>query len=110
MIVCSCNVISDLEIEEAVLGLLKDDPWRLIVPGHVYKEMRKRGKCCNCFPNVVQIIERATERFHRTLGTADADRTAAFLSNLKAEHRRIVEMRRARREVAAKQWKKTIAA
>ena len=77
---------------------------------HVYKEMGKRGRCCNCFPNVVQIIERVTERFHRNLGTADAERTAAFLSNLKAENRRIVEMRRARRDAAAKQWKKTIAA
>ncbi len=32
MLVCHCNVITEKEIERAILALLEDDPWQLIVP------------------------------------------------------------------------------
>ena len=37
-------------------SLLDEDCWQLIVPAKVYHAMQKRGRCCGCFPNVVDII------------------------------------------------------
>lgn len=64
MLVCSCNVITDKDIEAVVIQLLDEDCWRLIVPGTVYKAMSKSGRCCGCFPNVVETIIRVTEEYH----------------------------------------------
>jgi hypothetical protein len=73
MIVCHCNVISEREIEATVERLLHDDPWRLIVPVQVYHELEKRGRCCGCFPNVVDIIVRVTTAFHERQATPQAE-------------------------------------
>ncbi|MBU4529940.1 MAG: (2Fe-2S)-binding protein [Hoeflea sp.] len=62
MIVCQCNILSKAEIETAVEQLLLQDPWRLIVPSTVYHAMRMRGRCCGCFPDVVEIIGEVTAR------------------------------------------------
>ncbi len=64
MLICHCNLITEKEIEEAILDLLNADPWQLIVPAKVYHSLRKRGRCCGCFPNVVETIIRVTESFH----------------------------------------------
>jgi bacterioferritin-associated ferredoxin len=65
MITCHCNFITDKEIEDVVLGFLRDDPWQLVVPNKVHHEMGKRGRCCGCFPAVIDIIIRTTVEFHR---------------------------------------------
>ena len=62
MIVCHCNILSKAEIEAAVEQLLAEDPWRLIVPSTVYHAVRVRGRCCDCFPDVVEIIAEVTAR------------------------------------------------
>jgi len=62
MIVCQCNFLSKTEIEAAVEALLAEEPWRLIVPSTVYHAMRVRGRCCGCFPDVVEIIAEVTAR------------------------------------------------
>ena len=49
MLVCSCNVITEKDIEIVVTQLLDEDCWRLIVPGTVYNAMSKSGRCCGCF-------------------------------------------------------------
>ena len=36
MLVCHCNLITEKEIEEAIVSLLDADPWQLIVPAKVY--------------------------------------------------------------------------
>ena len=64
MLICHCNLITDREIEETILELLDEDPWMLIVPAKVYHRMKKRGRCCGCFPNVVETIIRVTEAYH----------------------------------------------
>ena len=64
MLVCHCNLITEKEIEEAILQLLERDPWGLIVPAKVYHWLQKRGRCCGCFPNVVETIIRVTEGYH----------------------------------------------
>ena len=67
MLICHCNVITEKEVEQAILDLLEQDPWSLIVPAKVYHSMRKRGRCCGCFPNVVETIIRVTEAYHARL-------------------------------------------
>jgi len=64
MLVCQCNVITDQEIRDTVLGFLRDDPWAIIVPARVYRELGKRRKCSGCVPNVVDIIMQVTQNYH----------------------------------------------
>ncbi len=64
MLVCHCNLITEKEIEDTIIQLLDQDPWNLIVPAKVYHTLQKRGRCCGCFPNVVETIIRVTENYH----------------------------------------------
>ena len=64
MLICHCNIITEKEIEQAIIALLDADPWQLVVPAKVYHSMRKRGRCCGCFPHVVETIIRVTEHYH----------------------------------------------
>ena len=64
MLICHCNLITEKEIEETIIQLLEKDPWQLIVPAKVYHTLQKRGRCCGCFPNVVETIIRVTENYH----------------------------------------------
>ena len=73
MIVCHCNLITEKEIERTILGLLEADPWQLIVPAKVYHTLAKRGRCCGCFPNVVETIIRVTEAYHSRSDTGQAE-------------------------------------
>jgi bacterioferritin-associated ferredoxin len=73
MIICQCNIITEQRIEEAVVRLLKDDPWGIIVPNKVYHALGKSGRCCGCFPNVVRIIARTREDFHRRRNSENAE-------------------------------------
>jgi hypothetical protein len=66
-------VITSRDVEKIVRQFLDEDPWQLIVPAKVYHEMGKRGLCCGCFPNVVDIIIEVTEKYHLQNG-ADAAR------------------------------------
>ncbi len=64
MITCHCNIITERDIEQTIVDLLDEDCWQLIVPVKLYHAMEKRGKCCRCFPNVIDIIIRTTEAYH----------------------------------------------
>jgi bacterioferritin-associated ferredoxin len=64
MLVCQCNVITDREIKAIILELLAEDPWQIIVPAVIYRELNKRCKCAGCVPNVVDIILSVTEEYH----------------------------------------------
>lgn len=64
MLICHCNLITEKEIEATIIELLNEDPWQLIVPAKVYHRLHKRGRCCGCFPNVVEAIIRVTEAYH----------------------------------------------
>lgn len=96
MLVCSCNFISDREIRETIIGLLEEDCWQLIVPLKVYRAMEKRGRCCGCFPNVVDIIIETTEAFHRDRATPEAEVVPYLerIRNFKEEARRLEYERR----------------
>ena len=64
MLVCHCNIITQKEIEATIISLLDADPWQLIVPAKVYHTLKQRGRCCGCFPNVIETIIRVTEEYH----------------------------------------------
>lgn len=85
MLVCSCNFISDKEIVDVINELLDQDCWQLIVPAKVYHAMGKRGRCCGCFPNVVDIIVRTTEQYHAERPSTDAE-IFDFMIRLKQFH------------------------
>lgn len=87
MIVCHCNAIAERDIEATIEELLAEDPWRLLVPGQVYHEMGKRGRCCGCFPGVIDIIIRTTENFHRRNATCETE-IGSLTSRLRQEHER----------------------
>jgi bacterioferritin-associated ferredoxin len=65
MITCHCNYITEAQIVDVILDFLREDPWQLVVPNKVYHEMGKRGRCCGCFPSVIDIIVKTTLEFHR---------------------------------------------
>lgn len=87
MLICSCNIIAKREIEDVVRKFLAEDPWHLITPIKVYHEMEKRGRCCGCFPNVINIIVSETEMYHRDASTPDAV-ILPFIAKIKEEHQR----------------------
>lgn len=85
MLVCSCNFITEKEIEDTIVSLLDEDCWQLIVPAKVYHAMEKRGRCCGCFPNVVDIIIRTTEQYHGRRDSTDVE-IFDFMARLKQFH------------------------
>jgi hypothetical protein len=82
MMVCSCNLITDKDIKEAIISLLDEDCWQLIVPGKVYHSMQKRGRCCGCFPNVVDLIVKTTEEYHAAR-QSEGEAVVDFIERLK---------------------------
>ncbi|MBD8556828.1 (2Fe-2S)-binding protein [Rhizobium sp. CFBP 8762] len=73
MLVCSCNFITKKEIEDTITALLDEDCWQLIVPAKVYHAMEKRGRCCGCFPGVVDLIIKTTEAYHARRDSTEAE-------------------------------------
>ncbi len=56
MIVCSCSVITDKDIELAVLDIMSQPNAPLPTPGVVYRFLERRMKCCGCAPLAVETI------------------------------------------------------
>jgi hypothetical protein len=56
MIVCSCAVISDKDIEEALVEILSLPDAPLPTPGVVYQYLSKKMICCGCAPLAVSTI------------------------------------------------------
>ncbi|MCR9123402.1 MAG: (2Fe-2S)-binding protein [Phyllobacteriaceae bacterium] len=98
MIVCSCNVIMLREIEDVITGFLHADEWQLITPGMVYHAMAKRGKCCGCFPRVIDTIISVSEAYHRRKATPE-DKIVPFIARIRAEHDRCETVRRLAKSV-----------
>ena len=71
MLVCSCNFITEMDIRETIRDMLDEDCWQLIVPGKLYHAMNKKGRCCGCFPNVVDLIIETTRLYHLERKTGD---------------------------------------
>ncbi len=76
MLVCQCNVITDREIRRVIRDFLQEDPWAIIVPAKVYRELDKRCKCSGCVPNVVDLIQTVTSEYHREIAAAAPEAVA----------------------------------
>jgi bacterioferritin-associated ferredoxin len=97
MIVCSCNIVTRKDIEQVVVDFLNEDEWQLITPGKVFQAVSARGKCCGCFPGVIDIIVETTENYH-TLMNSPAPKVVDLLARI-ADQR--VRMESAKRRAAA---------
>ena len=56
MIVCSCAVISDADIEQALIEILSLPDAPLPTPGVVYRHLQRKMVCCGCAPLAVSTI------------------------------------------------------
>lgn len=56
MIICSCNVITDGDIDGVLVDLLNRQDAPVPTPGIVYRELQKRMNCCGCAPLAVSFI------------------------------------------------------
>jgi hypothetical protein len=56
MIVCSCAVITDADIEQALVEILSQPNAPLPTPGVVYRHLSKKMVCCSCSPLAVSTI------------------------------------------------------
>lgn len=57
MIVCSCAVITDHEIRDAVAWMRASDPTTLITPGKIYRALGRRPDCGGCVSLFVQVMK-----------------------------------------------------
>jgi hypothetical protein len=65
MIVCSCAVVSDHDIELALLDLLNRPEAPIPTPGLIYRHLEKRMSCCCCAPVAVETIYAKLEELER---------------------------------------------
>ncbi len=65
MIVCSCHVISDRDIETALIEIMRQEPAPLPTPGVVWRHLSKRMRCCGCAPLAVETIYARLEKLER---------------------------------------------
>lgn len=56
VIVCSCAVISDADIERALIEILSLPDAPLPTPGVVYRHLQRKMVCCGCAPLAVSTI------------------------------------------------------
>jgi len=72
MIVCSCAVISDRDIESALIEILGQPDAPIPTPGIIYRHLSKRMNCCGCAPLAVETIyEKMDELEKKGLVCAD---------------------------------------
>jgi bacterioferritin-associated ferredoxin len=56
MIVCSCSMISAEEVAEAVKALRTADPFVVLTPGSIYRQLGKRPSCGSCLPLIAKLM------------------------------------------------------
>lgn len=65
MIVCSCTVISDRDIEGALIEILGAPNAPIPTPGVIYRHLSKRMNCCGCAPLAVETIYNMVEELEK---------------------------------------------
>ena len=50
MLICSCAVISDHDVELALLDIMTQPDPPLPTPGVIWRHLSKRMECCGCAP------------------------------------------------------------
>ncbi len=62
MIVCSCTLISDRDIDRAVVEIMSSPRALIPTPGVVFRHLNARMNCCSCAPLTVTLIYDAMTR------------------------------------------------
>ncbi len=65
MIICSCAVITDKDLEQAVLEIMSQPDAPLPTPGVVYRHLQKKMDCCGCAPLAADTIYAKMEALER---------------------------------------------
>jgi BFD-like [2Fe-2S] binding domain len=65
MIICSCAVITDKDLEQAVLEIMSQPDAPLPTPGVVYRHLQKKMNCCSCAPLAANTIYAKMEELER---------------------------------------------
>lgn len=65
MILCSCAVVSDRDVEVALIEILSAPNAPLPTPGLVFRYLEKKMDCCGCAPLAVATIYTIVERLER---------------------------------------------
>lgn len=65
MIVCSCTLITDRDIEAALVEILNRPNAPIPTPGVVYRHLQKRMNCCGCAPLAVDTIYNKVDELER---------------------------------------------
>lgn len=65
MMICSCTVISDHDIELALLDIMTEPDPPLPTPGVIWRHLNKRMECCGCAPLAVETIYAKLEELER---------------------------------------------
>ena len=65
MIICSCAVVSDRDLEQAVLEVMSQPNAPLPTPGVIYRHMQKKMQCCGCAPLAADTIYAKMEDLER---------------------------------------------
>lgn len=65
MLICSCAVISDHDIELALLDIMTAPDPLLPTPGVIWRHLSKRMNCCGCAPLAVDTIYAKLEDLER---------------------------------------------
>ena len=77
MIICSCQRISDTDINSAIDWMRSADPATIITPGKVYRALGKKPDCGGCM-----------HLFVATMRQCDNFEVPAILRGLKPRHRK----------------------
>lgn len=62
MIVCSCSVVTERDIDLAVFEILTSSTPLIPTPGVVFRQLNKKMNCCGCAPVAVSMIYEAMDR------------------------------------------------
>jgi len=81
MIVCSCTVISDRDIETALVEILSRPNAPIPTPGVIFRHLSKRMNCCGCAPLAVETIYNKVDEVERR-GLVPSNVCAATRSKL----------------------------
>ncbi|MBS0242504.1 MAG: hypothetical protein JSS20_10020 [Proteobacteria bacterium] len=65
MIFCSCNAISESDVDRVLVELCARDEPPIPTPGLVYRELGKRMDCCGCAPLAVAVIYERLQALER---------------------------------------------
>lgn len=65
MLICSCTIISDHDIELALLDIMTQPDPPLPTPGVIWRHLNKRMNCCGCAPLAIETIYAKLEDLER---------------------------------------------